>query len=91
MCTVLYHTYSIVLCHYGWQAEIVTACRELGVGPGGFYLPKLANGAEMKLRMMCLGKHWEPNLKAYETTRSFFDNAVPPQVCHTASNMCSVL
>ncbi|GJP34498.1 hypothetical protein CLOM_g18939 [Closterium sp. NIES-68] len=68
----------------GWlskqqQIEIVTECRRLGLGPGGFYRPKFLNGGQMKLHMMCLGQqHWEPNLRTYQPRRTYVDDAVPP-------------
>lgn len=44
--------------------------RELGVGPGGFYTPSYTGGGQLRLKMMCLGKHWEPRTAQYEDTRS---------------------
>lgn len=38
----------------------MTAFRQLGTGPGGFYTPSYGYGRVMHLRMMCLGLHWEP-------------------------------
>lgn len=62
------------------QEEIVMAARELGKGPAGFIVPDYDGGAHLSLRMMCLGKHWEPRLKCYEDRRSLRDNATPPPV-----------
>ena len=61
------------------QVEIVRECRQLGVGPGGFYRPSLKNGAKMKLWMMCLGKNWDPITRSYGPTRPF-DGAQAPAI-----------
>ncbi|KAH7365890.1 hypothetical protein KP509_18G051500 [Ceratopteris richardii] len=68
----------------GWlnqnnQVEIVKRCRDLGVGPGGFYQPSYNYGNRMHLYMMCLGMHWEPLTKSYEMKRSI-DGATPPSI-----------
>lgn len=44
------------------QAEVVRSCAALGAGPGGFITPGYSDGAVLSLRMMCLGKHWEPQI-----------------------------
>jgi alkylated DNA repair dioxygenase AlkB len=58
------------------QQAVVDTCRELGVGPGGFYSPKTRDGV-MHLKMMCLGKHWDPVTSKYTATREV-DGATPP-------------
>lgn len=59
------------------QVAIVTKCRKLGLGPGGFYQPGYRDGAKLQLKMMCLGKNWDPETRKYGDERSF-DNAKPP-------------
>ncbi|OWM67072.1 hypothetical protein CDL15_Pgr000524 [Punica granatum] len=61
------------------QVKIVKICRELGVGPGGFYQPSFPDGARMRLQMMCLGMNWDPITRAYEDQRPF-DGSRPPDI-----------
>ncbi|KAK6911825.1 Alpha-ketoglutarate-dependent dioxygenase AlkB-like [Dillenia turbinata] len=63
----------------GDQVKIVKICRDLGLGPGGFYQPGYRDGAKLNLRMMCLGKNWDPEKSQYEEIRSV-DNAKPPVI-----------
>ena len=43
--------------------------RPLGTGEGGFYTPSYSGGGELRLKMMCLGKHWDPRTAQYEEIR----------------------
>lgn len=52
-------------------------CRDLGLGPGGFYQPGYRDGAKLHLKMMCLGKNWDPETSQYGDLRSI-DGAKPP-------------
>lgn len=61
------------------QVRLVKTCRELGIGSGGFYQPGYRDGAKLSLRMMCLGKHWDPETSKYNDQRPF-DGAKPPVV-----------
>ncbi|CAL4936697.1 unnamed protein product [Urochloa decumbens] len=61
------------------QVKIVKVCRQLGVGYGGFYSPGYRDGAKLRLRMMCLGKNWDPDSCSYSDTRPF-DGAQPPTI-----------
>lgn len=61
------------------QVRIVKTCQELGIGSGGFYQPGYRDGAKLSLRMMCLGKHWDPETSNYSDQRPF-DGAKPPVV-----------
>lgn len=56
------------------QRALVRRCIDLGNEPAGFYMPKVRGGAYMKIRMVCLGRHWNANSYEYETTRSDYDN-----------------
>jgi DNA alkylation damage repair protein AlkB len=56
------------------QRALVGRCIDLGNQPAGFYTPKVRGGAYMKIRMVCLGRHWNANSYEYETTRSDYDN-----------------
>ncbi|KAK4837143.1 hypothetical protein QYF36_003141 [Acer negundo] len=61
------------------QVNILKTCRDLGLGPGGFYQPGYREGASLHLKMMCLGKNWDPEKKVYEDIRST-DSAIPPTI-----------
>eukprot|EP00252_Welwitschia_mirabilis_P000355 TRINITY_DN10381_c0_g1_i1.p1 TRINITY_DN10381_c0_g1~~TRINITY_DN10381_c0_g1_i1.p1 ORF type:complete len:430 (-),score=65.13 TRINITY_DN10381_c0_g1_i1:41-1330(-) len=61
------------------QVKIVLTCRELGVGPGGFYQPGYGDRSKLRLWMMCFGKHWDPETKTYQDIRPN-DNAKPPLI-----------
>lgn len=60
------------------QINIVKQCRALGLGPGGFYEPGYRDGAKLNLRMMCLGKNWDPET-SYGDHRTI-DGAKPPSI-----------
>ncbi|MED6206179.1 hypothetical protein PIB30_024474 [Stylosanthes scabra] len=65
------------------QVTIVEKCRELGRGSGGFYQPGYGDeegeGAKLRLKMMCLGKHWDP-LSTHYTDHRPSDGAKPPEI-----------
>ncbi|KAK8630009.1 hypothetical protein V6N13_078823 [Hibiscus sabdariffa] len=61
------------------QVKIVRACRALGLGSGGFYQPGYRDGAKLHLKMMCLGKNWDPESGNYGDLRPI-DGAVPPDI-----------
>nr|XP_043610551.1 alpha-ketoglutarate-dependent dioxygenase AlkB-like [Erigeron canadensis] len=61
------------------QISIIKTCRDLGVGAGGFYQPGYQGGTKLHLKMMCLGKNWDPERKLYSDTRPF-DDAKPPEI-----------
>ncbi|KAL1331172.1 hypothetical protein HN51_048442 [Arachis hypogaea] len=61
------------------QVEIVKICRELGLGPGGFYRPSYENGAKLRLHMMCLGLDWDPQTGKYGNKR-LVDGSNPPSI-----------
>lgn len=58
---------------------MIKSCRELGRGPGGFYQPGYRDGAKLHLKMMCLGKNWDPEASSYGDTRPI-DEAKPPPI-----------
>lgn len=61
------------------QVKIVERCRQLGLGPGGFYQPAYREGTKLHLKMMCLGKNWDPQTSEYGDRRPF-DGARPPNI-----------
>ncbi|CAI8593557.1 unnamed protein product [Vicia faba] len=63
------------------QVKIVKKCRELGLGDGGFYQPGYEDGTNLHLKMMCLGKNWDPQTSRYVDQRPS-DGSVPPKIPH---------
>ncbi|KAJ9694115.1 hypothetical protein PVL29_009884 [Vitis rotundifolia] len=61
------------------QIKMVKKCRDLGVGPGGFYRPGYQDGAKLRLQMMCLGMNWDPQTRKYEK-RHPLDGSEPPDI-----------
>ncbi|VVA97586.1 unnamed protein product [Arabis nemorensis] len=61
------------------QVMIVNKCRQLGLGEGGFYQPGYRDGALLHLKMMCLGKNWDPETSRYGETRPA-DGSTPPKI-----------
>lgn len=59
------------------QIRTVQSMHELGLGPGGFYVPSYTDDARLALHMMCLGHHWEPVTGKYVATRPH-DGSTPP-------------
>lgn len=44
-------------------------------GPAGGYVPTVRGGGKMHVRMVCLGRHWNPLTYTYASTRADYDNA----------------
>ncbi|XP_043693217.1 uncharacterized protein LOC122643684 [Telopea speciosissima] len=61
------------------QIKIIMKCRDLGLGPGGFYQPVLQNGIKLRRQIMCFGKDWNPQSSSYKS-RQAVDGACPPSV-----------
>ena len=57
------------------QQMVVARCRDLIDGPAGGYVPTVRGGGKMHVRMLCLGRHWNPLTYTYETSRSDYDAA----------------
>jgi DNA alkylation damage repair protein AlkB len=57
------------------QLALVERCRALMDGPGGGYVPTVRGGGKMHVRMMCLGRHWNPLTYSYVSTRADHDDA----------------
>ncbi|XP_024636867.1 uncharacterized protein [Medicago truncatula] len=68
------------------QVEIVKKCRDLGLGPGGFYQPGYGDGAKFRLKMMCLGMDWDPQTRKYGYKREI-DGSKPPSIPHYFSKL----
>lgn len=65
------------------QRALVAECRAFMDGPAGGYVPTVRGGGKMHVRMVCLGRHWNPLTYRYEDVRSDYDNQpvlpVPPE------------
>lgn len=55
------------------QKEIERRCVDIGSQPAGFYTPIVRGGAYMSIKMVCLGRHWNPKTYSYEARRSDYD------------------
>ena len=66
----------------GWlpqdrQAVLAEQCRTMIDADG--YVPTVRGGGKMHVRMLCLGRHWNPLTYRYEPTRGDYDgHPVPP-------------
>ncbi|KAI3455653.1 hypothetical protein Pfo_012316 [Paulownia fortunei] len=61
------------------QVKLIKSCRDLGRGSGGFYQPGYRDGSQLHLKMMCLGKNWDPETSKYGDKRPI-DGAKPPPI-----------
>ena len=72
------------------QLRLVQQCRELLDGPAGGYVPTVRGGGKMRVKMMCLGRHWNPRTYTYVATREDYDDApvapVPDEWVELASD-----
>ena len=75
------------------QRAIATECVALMEGPAGGYVPTVRGGGTMRVRMLCLGRHWNARTYTYEATRADHDNApvgpVPPLFVALASRIAA--
>jgi DNA alkylation damage repair protein AlkB len=61
------------------QREIAELCRALIEGPVPAYVPVVRGGRKMRVRMLCLGRHWNGKTYRYEDARTDYDGLpVPP-------------
>ena len=61
------------------QARLTAEALALLEGPAGGYVPTVRGGGKMRVRMLCLGRHWNPLTYRYDATRADHDGApVPP-------------
>ena len=59
----------------GEQQALAACCRGILDGPAGGYVPTVRGGGRMRVRMACLGRHWNPLTYRYEATRADYDGA----------------
>jgi DNA oxidative demethylase len=75
------------------QRTLTERCRALIDGPAGDYVPIVRGGGTMRVRMLCLGRHWNARTYTYESTRADYDNApvapVPPDFVALASRVAA--
>jgi alkylated DNA repair protein (DNA oxidative demethylase) len=75
------------------QGTLVERCRALMDGPAGGYTPTVRGGGKMRVRMMCLGRHWNPLTYTYTATRADYDDApvaaVPEEWVALASSLAA--
>jgi len=57
------------------QRVLVAECQAIMNGPAGGYVPTVRGGGKMHVRMVCLGRHWNPLSYTYEETRADHDGA----------------
>lgn len=55
------------------QRRLVDRCRAFIDGPVGGYTPTVRGGGKMRVRMTCLGRHWNAMTYMYEATRADHD------------------
>jgi alkylated DNA repair protein (DNA oxidative demethylase) len=75
------------------QRALIQQCRAIMDGPPGGYVPTVRGGGRMRVRMVCLGRHWNPRAYRYESTRADFDDApvapVPENLVRLASRIAA--
>ena len=54
---------------------LATRCQAIMDGPSGGYVPTVRGGGKMRVRMVCLGRHWNTLTYRYEETRADYDRA----------------
>jgi len=57
------------------QRALAIRCGEIMDGPAGGYVPTVRGGGKMRVRMTCLGRHWNPLTYTYVATRADYDHA----------------
>jgi DNA oxidative demethylase len=76
------------------QRGLAAECRDIIDGPVGGYVPTVRGGGKMHVRMVSLGRHWNPLTYTYMATRADYDDApvqpVPRSWVQLASNIAAV-
>jgi DNA alkylation damage repair protein AlkB len=79
----------------GHQRAQSEQCRALIDGPVPGYVPIVRGGGKMRVRMLCLGQHWNGKTYRDEFTRSDFDNLpvppLPPEFTSLAAEIASAV
>ena len=75
------------------QRTLAAQCREIMDGPAGGYVPTVRGGGKMHVRMVALGRHWNPLTYTYMATRADHDDApvapVPENLVALASRIAA--
>lgn len=71
------------------QQALAARCRAILDGPAGAYVPTVRGGGKMRVRMVCLGRHWNPLTYRYEATRADYDDAPVPPVPEDFARLAS--
>jgi len=71
------------------QCELAARCRGIGTGSPGWYVPTVRSGGKMRVRMVCLGWHWNARTYGYEATRSDHDGQPSPPLPDDLSALAS--
>ena len=75
------------------QATLAARCRAFMDGPVGGYVPTVRGGGTMRVRMTCLGRHWNARTYSYEPTRGDHDgqpvDAVPDEWTALAARLAA--
>jgi alkylated DNA repair protein (DNA oxidative demethylase) len=75
------------------QRALVARCRSFMDGPVGGYVPTVRGGGTMRVRMTCLGRHWNARTYTYEATRGDHDGqpveAVPEEWVTLAATLAA--
>ena len=75
------------------QKTVAAQCAALMDGPAGGYVPTVRGGGKMRVRMLCLGRHWNPLTYSYAPTRADYDGApvapVPEEWVDMASRIAA--
>ena len=51
------------------QKALVDRCRQLIDGDAPAYVPTVRGGGKMRVRMLCLGRHWNARTYQYQHSR----------------------
>ena len=71
------------------QVALVAGCRDIIDGPAGGYVPTVRGGGRMRVRMVCLGRHWNPLTYRYEETRADYDGSPVAPVPETLAALAT--
>jgi DNA alkylation damage repair protein AlkB len=69
------------------QRGLADRCRGLVEADAGAYVPTVRGGGKMRVRMLCLGEHWNPLIYKYETARTDFDGKPVPDLPEDLSDL----
>jgi DNA alkylation damage repair protein AlkB len=75
------------------QQSLAERCRHLIEADAGGYVPTVRGGGKMRVRMLCLGRHWNPLTYKYERVRTDFDGKpvpkLPPELAEWGKKLAS--